>query len=70
MREKPRGTRTRSRIPHHRIERAYGSFVRSFTLPEETLADKVAAEFKDGRLLVHLPKTVTPKPIPMEVKVA
>ncbi len=55
---------------YHRIERAYGSFVRSFTLPEETPADKVAAEFKDGVLLVHLPKTATPKPSPMEVKVA
>ncbi len=55
---------------HHRIERAYGSFMRSFTLPEATPADKVAAEFKDGVLLVHLPKTSTPKPSPMEVKVA
>lgn len=55
---------------YHRIERAYGSFMRSFTLPEETPADKVAAEFKDGVLLVHLPKAVTPKPSPMEVKVA
>ena len=55
---------------YHRIERAYGSFMRSFTLPEETPADKVAAEFKDGVLLVHLPKAMTPKPSPMEVKVA
>ena len=55
---------------YHRIERAYGSFMRSFTLPEETPADKVAAEFKDGVLLVHPPKAMTPKPSPMEVKVA
>ena len=55
---------------YHRIERAYGSFMRSFTLPEGTPADKVAAEFKDGVLLVHLPKTLTPKASPMEVKVA
>lgn len=55
---------------YHRIERAYGSFVRSFTLPEETPADKVAAEFKDGVLVIRLPKTTTPKPSPMEVKVA
>lgn len=55
---------------YHRIERAYGSFMRSFTLPEGTPADKVAAEFKDGVLLIHLPKALTPKASPMEVKVA
>ena len=44
--------------------------MRSFTLPEGTPADKVAAEFKDGVLLVHLPKALTPKASPMEVKVA
>jgi HSP20 family protein len=41
---------------YHRIESDYGSFVRSFTLPPATLGDKVAAEFKDGMLKVHLPK--------------
>ncbi len=33
---------------YHRIERTYGSFVRSFTLPEGTASDKINAEFKDG----------------------
>lgn len=41
---------------YHRIECEYGSFARSFTLPPGTLGDKVAAEFKDGVLRVHLPK--------------
>jgi HSP20 family protein len=41
---------------YHRIECEYGSFTRSFTLPPGTLGDKVAAEFKDGVLRVHLPK--------------
>jgi HSP20 family protein len=41
---------------YHRIESEQGSFVRSFTLPPATLGDKVAAEFKDGMLKVHLPK--------------
>ena len=41
---------------YHRIESEYGSFLRSFTLPPGTLGDKVAAEFKDGMLKVHLPK--------------
>src|SRR6202051_1800828 len=46
----------------HRIERAYGTFVRSFTLPEDVEEDKVRAEFKDGMLLVHVPKTEKPQP--------
>lgn len=54
---------------YHRIERAYGSFVRSFTLPEAVQADKVAADFKDGILQVHLPKDATAKPKAIEVKV-
>ena len=41
----------------HRIERAYGSFYRSFELPDDVDASKIAAEFKDGVLNVHLPKT-------------
>jgi len=53
----------------HRVERSYGSFVRSFTLPEEVAEDKLKAEFKDGMLTVHLPKTEKPKPPAVEVKV-
>jgi HSP20 family protein len=39
-------------------ERSYGSFQRSFYLPEGVARDKVTAEFKDGVLTVMLPKTV------------
>lgn len=53
----------------HRIERAYGSFERSFTLPEDTDAGKVAADFKDGVLKIHLPKSERAKPKSVEVKV-
>ena len=38
-------------------ERAYGEFTRSFTLPATVNADKIAAEFENGVLTVHLPKT-------------
>jgi HSP20 family protein len=55
---------------YHRIERAYGSFVRSFTVPEDANAAKVNAEFKDGVLLVHLAKEEKAKPRTIEVKVA
>ena len=53
----------------HRIERSYGSFLRSFTLPESVSGDKVTAEFKDGLLMVHLPKDERAKPKTIEVKV-
>ena len=55
---------------YHRIERAYGSFVRAFTLPEDSEAEKIRAEFKDGMLTVHLPKSEKAKPKHIEVQVA
>jgi len=54
----------------HRIERSYGTFLRTFTLPEDADSAKIAAEFKDGVLKVHLPKSSAAKPKPVEVKVA
>lgn len=54
----------------HRVERTYGKFVRQFTLPTEVEAGKIQAEFKDGMLNVHLPKTAEAKPKAIEVKVA
>ena len=55
---------------YHRIERAYGSFVRSFTVPDDADASKVTADFKDGVLKVHLAKDEKAKPRAIEVKVA
>jgi HSP20 family protein len=54
---------------YHRVERAYGSFERSFTLPEDADGSKVSAEFKDGILKVRLPKSEKAKPKAVEVKV-
>jgi HSP20 family protein len=54
----------------HRIERSYGSFERSFTLPDDADAGKVSAEFKDGMLSVHLAKSEKAMPKPIEVKAA
>ena len=54
---------------YHRIERAYGSFMRSFSLPEGTDAGKVIADFKDGILKVHLPKSEIAKAKSVEIKV-
>nr|MBI3613210.1 Hsp20/alpha crystallin family protein [Nitrospirota bacterium] len=55
---------------YHRVERAYGSFMRSFTLPEDADASKVSADCKDGLLKVHLPKSEKAKPKSIEVKVS
>ena len=55
---------------YHRIERAYGSFVRSFTMPDDADAAKVNAEFKDGLLRVHIAKSEHARPRTVEVKVS
>jgi HSP20 family protein len=51
----------------HRVERSYGSFVRSFHVPDDADGTGVTAEFKAGVLKVHLPKT--PKAAPAEVEI-
>ena len=54
---------------YHRIERSYGSFERTFTMPEDADAAKMTAEFKDGVLRVHMPKNPAAQPKKIEVKV-
>ena len=54
---------------YHRIERSYGNFLRSFTLPDGADGSKVNAEFKDGVLRVHLAKSEKALPKQIEVKV-
>ena len=54
---------------YHRVERSYGSFVRSFTLPESVDESAVKAEYKDGMLNLHLPKAEKVKPKSIDVKV-
>ena len=54
----------------HRVERSYGTFVRAFTLPEEVAESELKAEFKDGVLMIHLPKAEKPRPQAVEIKVA
>ena len=53
----------------HRIERCFGTFRRSFTLPEDADSTKVTAEFRDGVLKVHLPTTPIARSKAIEVKV-
>ena len=58
------------RESYHRVERSYGTFSRSFTLP--TVVDQAAikAEFKDGLLQVTLPKREEAKPKQIQINVA
>lgn len=53
----------------HRIESSYGAFTRSFVVPEDVLAEKIGADYKDGILCVHLPKTDIKKPATKTIRV-
>jgi HSP20 family protein len=54
---------------YHRVERNYGSFQRSFTLPTTVKSDRIDAVYKDGILSIALPKAEESKPKQIEVKV-
>jgi HSP20 family protein len=55
---------------YHRVELAYGTFTRSFSLPATIDAEKIRAESKNGVLTVHLPKKAEAKPKSIQVKVS
>ncbi len=54
----------------YRMERVYGTFARSFSLPTTVDAAKVTATYKDGVLEVIVPKVETAKPKQIEIKAA
>lgn len=54
---------------YHRIERSYGTFVRSFSVPSTVDTEKVSADYKNGVLTVKLPKKETAKPRQVKVDV-
>ncbi len=53
---------------YHRIERSYGEFARSFTVPSTVETERVSADYKNGVLTITLPKAEAAKP--RQVKVA
>ena len=55
---------------YHRVERGYGMFMRSFTLPDDADVNKIKADFKNGLLMVRVPKSEHAKPKQIEVHVA
>jgi HSP20 family protein len=55
---------------YHRVERAYGNFSRSFTLPQTVDTNAIGAEYKNGVLIVRLPRREEAKPKQIQVKVS
>jgi HSP20 family protein len=54
---------------YHSVERSFGAFERSFTLPATIQSDRISAAYADGILTVMLPKSTEAKPKQIEVKV-
>jgi HSP20 family protein len=54
---------------YHRVERTYGTFTRTFTLPNSVDADKVNASYKDGVLTLTMPKKEEAKPKTIKINV-
>jgi HSP20 family protein len=55
---------------YHRVERSYGTFTRSFSLPNSVDADKVGANYKDGVLTLTMPKKEEAKPKTIKINVS
>ena len=54
---------------YHRVERSYGAFTRTFSLPNSVDADKVTANYKDGVLTLTMPKKEEAKPKTIKINV-
>jgi len=61
--ERKEGDESRYQI----IERAYGTFMRTFQLPQGVDADQIKAEFNNGVLSLHIPKAALPQPKRIEI---
>jgi HSP20 family protein len=54
---------------YHRVERSYGAFQRTMTLPYDLDPDQVSADFRDGLLTVRLPKPADQQKAPKRIEV-
>ena len=54
---------------YHRVERVFGRYYRTFTLPQKVKEDRIEAEFKDGQLTITVPKAEEAKPKELEIKI-
>jgi HSP20 family protein len=66
--ERKQETETKNKT-FHRIERSYGKFSRTISLPSDVEPDKVKASYKDGILTITLPKPESTKPKEIEVEI-
>jgi HSP20 family protein len=57
-------------VRYHRVERAYGRFARTFTVPDLVDEERLTAEFRNGLLIVRLPKSEKAKPRSIDVRVS
>ena len=64
-----KGVKEDQKRKFHRVERSFGNFRRSFTLPEDADSTKVTADFRDGVLKIQLPTTTKARSKALEVKV-
>ena len=68
-----RGTRTFEKAAegetYHRVERAYGAFERSFTLPGNVDAERIQATYRNGVLHLSVPKREEAKPKAISIKI-
>ena len=56
-------------VKYHRIERSFGKYFRSFTLPEKIKENEIDAEFKDGQLKITIPKSEEARHKQLEIRV-
>jgi HSP20 family protein len=68
LRGERKDERSENSAQYHRVERIFGSFIRSFTLPSTVKMDKVEAVYKDGVLTITLPKSEEAKPKAIPVR--
>ncbi len=54
---------------YHRIERTYGTFIRSFSLPRSVDANKIVANYRNGVLEIEIPKKEEAKPKQIQINV-
>jgi HSP20 family protein len=69
MKGEKKSSEEEKKVNYRRVESCYGSFTRSFTLPESVDRDKISADYKDGILTITIPQKpeIKPREIPVSV---
>ena len=69
MKGEKKSSEEEKKVNYRHVESCYGSFTRSFTLPESVDRDKISADYKDGILTITIPQKpeIKPREIPVSV---